>query len=499
MERIAKLKVTTNHGVDTTTIESIIADVTRGAVTNEQKVLALYHWYRRIMYHHRSVDVDRNRRDVLKAVNSLGYNCCGSQTAMFATLLQQLGYKTRIVVGSAQGDFGGHTFCEVFFDGHWHCFDTMTSFFVYNRATPQCIASLAELREDPTLVTMAVAENRAPPAFLYCTYHQELSGADKAALVHTMGAPDLTWSTLLFTAGSLVDFWASAPAAIRVLDEKGTYGGRYTPEVMNLTLQPNAVMTRSWDNPGLWIKALSHPDFGPHHTCGAADEYDPVNFKFFEPYLKLNFGHTRRCYRYYSNGQHEWRPEESLPDAAGAAPAEFILPLRSPYAVLQLEIDLELEQGAEAQTVVGLRDCEQPDAAFTPIMTRQGACSGRQTIVHSCTTAPLYVYELKIITSGTPVRYRISRLKTIFQLNPAALPSLYPGDNTICVSAATPVVLRHHKLHVTYEWYDGPDWNIHHADTQIIQALPYTYHLQADVAADKMPRMKQIRMALLPA
>jgi len=517
MESIVRLKLTNDRGVDTASIESIVADATRGAVTSEQRVLALFHWYRRMIYHHRSADADRNRRDVLKAINSLGYNLCGSQTAVFVTLLRHAGFKTRVVAGSARGDFGGHTFCEVWFDGHWHCFDTMTSFFVYTRGTPRRIASLEDLRADPSLVARAVAENRAPPAFLCCTYHQESSPADKAVLARTMGEADLTWSTLLFTAGSLVDFWSSAPGASRVLDEEGTYGGRYTPDLMDLTLHPQEILVWSWDNPGLWIRDLSHPDFGPHHTCGAADEHDPVNFKYFEPYLRENFGHARRCYRRHSNGSREWWPDESLPASAGVrqanlrvadgrgtlasdgtAPAEFILPLRSPYAVLQIEVDLELEQGADARTVVSLRDREKPDAAWAPIMTCDGACRGLQTVVFTCMAAPLYVYDLKVSAGRAPARFRIGRLKTVFQLNPAALPTLYPGDNTIRISADTPTTLRRHCLRVACEWDDGPGWNTRRQDVQVIRHLPHTYHLRADVSADKMPRMKQITLALRP-
>lgn len=512
------VNVVPDRGVDAGSLESIVRDVTRGAASHEDRVLALFHWYRRVFFHHRSTGADSNRRDALKAIHSLGYNLCGSQTAVFVMLLRQAGYRTRVVVGEAPGDFGGHTFCEVYFEERWHCLDPMTSFFVYTRGERRHIAGLDELRADRSLVTRAAAEGRAPPAFLYCALYQERRPPEKAWLASTMGEADLTWSTLLFHSGSLLDFWAQAPQAIRVLDEEGAYGGRYLPGTADITLRPGEILVRPWDQPGLWIGPLSHSNAPPHHTCGTADEHDPVNFKFFEPYLKPDVGVTRRCYRHAGNGWQEWKPEATLPAAAigeasglrwadnqgtlesvGAGPGLFVLPWRSPYAVLQIEIDIELEQAAGTLTTVAVRGREQPEPPpWVEIVSREGAWAGTLSGVYTCREAAFYHFEVRLAHEGAPVRMRISRLKTRFQLNPAVLPTLYPGENLVTVSAAATGALDGHRLWVTYEWEEGLGWGNRRIDTQTVETFPFAYRVHVDMPDNRMPRMKRLDLALKP-
>jgi hypothetical protein len=79
-----------------------------------------------------------------------------------------------------------------------------------------------------------------------------------------------------------------------------------------------------------------------------------------------------------------------------------------------------------------------------------------------------------------------------------SLPSLYPGENTVTVSAKAAQTLVGHKLLVTYGWADGQAWKTDHTDTQTITTLPHTYKLTADVAKDKMPRMKRLAIKLVP-
>lgn len=512
-EKLAGVKVLTDGYVDTSSRESIVAGVTKGAESDEQKVLALYHWYRRVIFHHRFMGGDR--RDVLKEINSYGCNLCGSQSAVFVILLQQAGFKTRVVAGKASGDFGTHTFVEVFYDGKWHCLDTMTSFAVYTRDEPPHVASLEEMKADPTLVAKAVEEKRGLPGFLYCMDHQEHAGADKAELAKTMGKADLTWSTLLFTAGSLLDFWEQAPAKSRVLDAGGTYGGRYTPGVTDFTLKANEELVRLWDNQGKWVKAASHPDFGPHHTCGYADEHDPVNFKYYEPYLKENFGHTKKCYRYFGNGWLEWKPraaaellaagraEGLTADAAGrlaAAPGaagSLTVPVKSPYAGVEIELDLDLDQQGEAsQTRVLLAEAGKP----REVWKKSGEARGIEKIVIPHDRAGLFEYELRIearSAEGGAAAFRPVRLRTVFQENIYALPGLLPGKNTVTVSAAEPAKLAACRLVVQYDWEEGEGWKTPKSVSKELAELPASFEVEA--AGPKLPRMKRLVLRLAPA
>jgi hypothetical protein len=515
LRKIQGLKVTTDGWVDTSSIESILAGATRGAKTDEEKILAIFNWCRRIIYHHRLGPPDSIRRNLLMAVNSFGFNLCGSQSALIVTLLNKAGFKTRVVCGKASGDFGGHTFWEAFYDERWHCFDTMTSFYVYTRDTPPHIACLDELKADPTLVSNAVEENRASPGFLCCTFRQELKGTDRAELAKVMGEADLPWSTFLFTAGSLVDFWSQAPRNVSILDAEGAYGGRYTPDVMTLALKPGEELARTWNNQGKWIKNLNHADFGPHHICGTADEYDPVNFKYFEPYLKENYGHAKKCYRYYGNGWLEWKPTAAsvkqfckLDNMAvkGADIFEAVndkragtisIPVKCPYAGVEVELDLTLDQaGASSETRVLLVEGNKS----AEVWKKAGEAKGLQEIVITRTDLPLFEYELKIEckpgqdgrAAALPVR-----LRTTFMENIAALPGFLPGKNVVTVGAARPVKLAGGKLIVQYDWEEGEGWKTPKTIRKEFTELPATFEVEA--AGPKIPRMRNLITRFEPA
>lgn len=509
MQEINGLKLTSDGWVDTSSIESIVADATRGAQTDEEKVLALYNWYRRVVYHHRFAPPDNIRRNTLMILNSFGFNLCGSQSAVFVTLLQKAGFKTRVVCGKAEGDFGGHTFWEVFYDNRWHCFDTMTSFYVYTRDNPPHIASLEELKADPTLVTKAVEEKRASPAFLYCTFHQELKGADRQDLAKVMGEADLPWSTLLFNSGDLVKFWSQAPANSYVLDDKGTYGGRYTADVMDFSLRPGESLVRNWDNENKWIKNMNHADFGPHHVCGTADESDTVNFKYFEPYLKENYGHAKKCYRYYGNGRLEWKPTAALVQKFGkvekmtlasggrfetVADGSITIPVKCPYAVAEIELALFLNHKSDsAETRVVLL----ADGKSTEVWKRTGKTKGVEKIVISRTDLPLFKYELRIeCKAGARGRTTVfpELIRSTFMENIAALPGLLPGKNVISVSAAAPMKLDSGKLVVQCDWSEGEDWKTARSITKELTELPAGFEIEA--AGPKIPRMRSLTMRL---
>lgn len=512
LECVVNPKVLTDGYVDTHSIEGILAGVPRGARNDEERVLAFYHWYRRMLFHHRLMGGDR--RNILKVINSYGCDLCGSQAAMFVDLLQRAGFKTRVVSGSGPGDFGGHTFVEIFYDGRWHCFDTMTSFAVYTRERPPHIASLEELKGDPTLVTAAVAEGRAVPGFLPCLGNQEQTAADKARLKESMGGADLTWSTLLFTAGSLLDFWRQAPAKSSIVADGGVYGSVYTPGVLDFTLKPNEELVREWDNAAnLWYKSASHPDFGPHHTCGRADEADTVNFKYFEPYLKEGFGHAKRCYRWFGNGWLEWRPDAARGEllascqaanlkaeatgalaVAAAGAGRLSIPVKCPYAGVGLELDLDLQQsGADSVTrvvlVAGQRERE--------LWKLEGDAAGLQRIAAPSSDAALFDYTLRIEGRRGPqgtVAFTPRRLRTIFQENIYALPGLLPGTNAVTVSAQAPVKLAAGTLAVVYEWAEGEGWQKPRSVTRRFDALPATFTVEA--AGPKLPRMKRLTLRL---
>ncbi|MGI9073798.1 MAG: hypothetical protein ACR2JB_21340 [Bryobacteraceae bacterium] len=80
------------------------------------------------------------------------------------------------------------------------------------------------------------------------------------------------------------------------------YGARYEPGLFGIRLKPNEEYMRLWENIGRWMTNGNFDAVGPYHTRGCSDEFDPVNFKFYEPYRKGNIDYAKYAYRYFANG-----------------------------------------------------------------------------------------------------------------------------------------------------------------------------------------------------
>lgn len=504
IQPVDTIKITTDHYVDTTSLESIVNSLINPSMTDEEKVITLYNWYRRLVFHHRYMGSDR--REVMRVINSYGYNLCGSQSATFVMILNKAGFTTRVVCAEAGKGFGNHTFVEVKYGNKWHTLDTMTSFFVYNRDNPPTIASLEEMKKDPSIVTNAIAENRVPPAFLYCRHNPEITTNDISRLESLGYKADRRWATFTFEGGELPKYWKRAISDWRVLD-KGTYGGKYDPNLFNMLLKPNEEYVRLWDNVGKWLSKPSYEHAGPHHTCGHVDEHDDVNFKYFEPYKKENFGLTKLCYRYYGNGWLDWTPirAEEVEDSASSianlirtgnffkvkeptAQGTIIFPVKCPYAIIETIVELEIKNGKSSPLISIMVGKQKID--IQPVQDP----SGLTKYIHTEKENPIYEYTLHI-TVPQDTTFRLVRLKNIFQLNIYSLPGFVPGKNTITVSAKNPTTLTNSALVVTYEWDEGPDWKTSRTLSKEITQLPYSY--EVNVEGPKMPRMKRLAAKLI--
>ncbi|MCK5850305.1 MAG: hypothetical protein KAH23_05265 [Kiritimatiellae bacterium] len=500
-------KVLPDRAVDTSSIESIVDCVLKPGMTKQDQFLALYEFFRRMIFHHRYMGGDR--RDPMRVINSYGYQLCGSQAATFTVLLRKAGFTTRVAHVDAKG-YGMHTVTEVNYDGAWHLCDTMTSFYVLNRKGQ--VASLAELKADPTLVRDAVKEERVPVDYCLCSREiaEEQTGIEKHV------KKDRPWTLLRWGKDTTVaKFWDQAILTYRT--QGGAYGGRTEPGLLDIKLKPNEEYVRLWDNVGLWLKDPSASDLSPFHTCGHIDEQDK-NFKYFEPYRKTGIKFTRCCYRYYGNGWLEWKPDPArgeleayagkitnLKRDSGSGPLRIVtagkrgtivIPVKSPYAVVKVEVDLNLYQSDDARTRISIRNNETRRARFKKIWEKNGKSGGLQKIEYLNESVPMCRYDIKIDIQGDDVRVDVIRVKTIFQLNWSALPSLYPGKNTVNISAKEETELKDNNLVVIYEWQEGKGWTKNRRDMQKIRKFPSNYKVNVDVPSDKMPRMKKLVLRL---
>lgn len=513
-------KVVTAGSVDCTSIEGIVHGVIRPEMTDEEKLLSLYHWFRQTVYHYRMMGADR--RDVLRVLNSYGGLLCGSQSAVFRQLCHAAGLKARVVSGDGGRELG-HTVVEVWYGGRWHVIDTMSSFYVRDRRTGGAIAGMADLAADPTLVTRAIEEGRCGPEFLYCVRHKDTGLAERRRMETTgMSSPDLPWTLFVIAPDAdgspqdILTFWTKGPRKPSYKEPEDAYGARYEPGLLDVTLKPNEEYVRLWDNTGQWMTNGNFEKVGPYHTCGRADEFDPVNFRYFEPYRKENVGYARYAYRYFANGWLEWRPKRdeillgSAPEnlnldrstgflAAAGEPAVLRIPVKSPYAVVEaaLEIQTEYTDSSAALTVA----CSPADDAYNhgiaPQVKTLRRAPGRSRVAFDVgrrkdVQGGVFAYELQIRVTGGRARFAVRGVKTTFMLNMYSLPFLTSGDNKVTVSADSPG-----PLQVSYEWAEGGNWTMPRRDLHVIRTFPSSYSIK--VSGPKMPRMKRLVMRLAPS
>ena len=164
-------------------------------------------------------------------------------------LLDRLGYTCR------NWALSGHHLIQVQYGGTWHLLDPHMNFYVYNRAKPRAIASVDEIKADPTLVSDAVKEGRACPGFLLC-------GDSVGTFARRSGYRDLG------------DFPESR---------------RYTPIIKEpfgrITLRRGETYVRTWMPGPYWFrKGWYKKDEGPRHGCGRKDLKDTVNRPLYEPH-----------------------------------------------------------------------------------------------------------------------------------------------------------------------------------------------------------------------
>ena len=553
-------KVLAGDYVDTSSIESIVEGVFKRSdlKTDEQRVMNFYNWYRRVVYPYRNMG--GTQRDVTKSINSFGFSLCGSQAAVCTTILKAAGYRARNADISA-GPEWGHTVWEVFYDDKWHLFDAMTAFYVMTRGAadnPPHVASVAEIQADPTLVSKAVEEKRCGPEFVYTARNHEITLAQREQFLSETKGQDVPWSMLLTRTGTLVQMWEKAAAGkitkedkhvncIRSGEESAKPGASTTPGVLDIKLKANERYVRMWQGIGKWQTTASFVKWSPANmAAGDNEKFDVANFRFFEPYRQEKPNpFNKAIYRSYGNGYLEWTPKtaEQLKQGLGkienlslvpppttvpgpttslfvqdrAKPASFVLPVKSPYAVVEVELALELDEpGVVGLTFTPVNNGQRgnpkkvwssdapPASAPDSAKVEQTVDGPRITIPLENWPSPIYEYELKVDITKTPEDRHgkspsglvaVKQLKTTFQLNPMALPGLVPGANKIRVSAAQPTKLAGSKLLVTYSWFDAPEWKNEHISAKELIDLPAEYEI-ALPAGEKLPKMKSVELFL---
>jgi len=479
---IPDVKVTTDRSIDCSSMETIARDLYRDCRTDEEKAIATWYFVRRLHFHWPHIPT----WDSIDLINSYGFALCGYQSKMFCEICLAGGLKARTMHPP------NHVIAEAFYDGAWHMFDCQVGWFAY-RKDKSAVASCAEMKADPSIVTDAVKEGRASKPYFQCR-DDPGSGTNYAANARTGGSPK-----------------------------------KFTRRLV-INLRRGESITRCWSNEG---KAWHKPDetrwTSPHHGCTgqSIDANDPVNWPYWKPYAKIRSRAGDRVIygikRYYGNGRMVYEPDlatDSFTDGLaergmeGAAaryqdgtgpnlhPAEVgkcgsvTFVVDSPYVAVDAWLD-----------AAGVRKGQQDVLAIYAGSRRgkwQQVYRADQTGKLNLANVSLkpaawggHKYFVKIeFQAGADVSdVGIDSLKitTVFMNNMYSLPYFMPGKNVIRVTAAEGANLEKNPLSLEYVWQEqGKEKTL----VKKVERVPF--RTTVEVSGEELPRMKSVTLSVSP-
>jgi len=478
------VKVTTDRSIDCSSIQSIARDLYRNCKTDEEKAIATWYFVRRLHYHWPHIPT----WDSIDLINSYGFALCGYQSNMFCQIAAAGGLKARTMHPPH------HVIAEVYYDGAWHMFDCQVGWFARNRKG--AVASCAEMKADPTLVTDAVKEGRASAPFFQCR-DDPRSGTNYAANARV---------------GRIV----KNPPTRRLI----------------INLRRGESITRRWSNEGKpWYKLKNNRGFvSPRHTCTrqVIDANDPVNWPYWKPYAKVRRKVGDRVIygvkRYYGNGRMVYQPDlttdaftdgldpaglkgvraryqdgkgPNLHPARAGEEVSVTFVIHSPYIAVDAWLDASCLRRTEADVL----------AVYAKTIKR-----GRWKRLYTAEkTGPVRIEKLSLKelawqSHGYYVKFVLSagkdvsdvgvdslKITTVFMNNFYALPYFLPGKNTIRLTAAEGADLKKNKLTLEYVWEEqGKERTLR----RTIEKLPFQTTVQ--VGGKELPRMKSLTLSVAP-
>jgi len=466
---LTDVKVTTDRSVDASTAETIVRDVCKPGMTDEQKAIALFNWFEQCVYH-RATNTDV-RWNLYKSVNVYGGITCGTQGCMMKELCRAAGLEATVVCNKG----GLHTYYEVKYDGALHGFDTMNRFYAYSREEPRHIVSYAEIIKDPTLATAAVKENRACAGFLY-------HGDDPADYA---------------TGRTVCD-----------------YDAKNIPDLGNLALVPGESITWYWYNLNkhhpLLSKTKGYEKTGMSHSCRSkADQKNPVNFPYWEPYYYAtpDTNPEQAIRRMYANGVLAFEPNlkgAELPEGfsqtaglagpglrpSGAQAGSAVISLHTPGVLVGGTLTLKAADGADLQGVEVAVATDGKNFKKVP-----GATGAEGKVDLSAPLAATWNYDaaVKLTLPDAKAALKDLKLELVIMQNKFTRPYLLTGINKVRLEAASLDSLAKHPATVTYTWQEGPDWDKSEVkkDEHVVKdAASAAWEIR--VGGEKIPRMKAL-------
>lgn len=399
------LPVVNDRAPDTTSLKAIVASVTRGCATDDERAIALYNYSRYVLYHH-AYPEEPGGIGALKLFNVYGWGLCGGEHTALAALFEAAGWQWRYRGWSNPG----HTTVEAQYGGRWHYLDTFLKFYVW-RADAQApggytVASQEDIKADPALLdTLAVDPARgvvfakdAPadwqsPAFLVCG--DDLPGVLSGVRSSNNAGSPRGWGGIRFDEPAYSAVPQLGPGCSLQLDWSAVPDGHFT----------------------------RGSDKRPAHSCKDKDyRWCPVIGPLLEPYWQQSPAQT------WSNGHLVCRPDLSsargldacaardnvswadgrLVPTDPAQPARVTLALASPYLTVRATVDA----GPDARVEVS------PDGRAWAELKTPGQVGG------------WYAWQVRVTFTKPLATLAVDAL---IEHNQRALPYLAPGRNVLTV------------------------------------------------------------------
>jgi len=137
--------------LDFSSIEALVAGLTRPTMTDEEKVKACFYFAVNNFYDRGASGCD----DPLEYVNLWGFSYCGEFGVALNALWKAAGFKTVFLNPVTLGLPSGHSLSAVHYDNQWHLYDSRLRGYFLNRDN-KTVASLIELDRDDDLIRRAV-------------------------------------------------------------------------------------------------------------------------------------------------------------------------------------------------------------------------------------------------------------------------------------------------------------------------------------------------------
>ncbi|MFC1613826.1 transglutaminase domain-containing protein [Gemmatimonadota bacterium] len=290
-EPVVDPRITVNSKYDWFDVNSMVAEITEGCKTDEEKAMAIWQWVHWKRFQRSPHDESAN--NPVRNMNGYGYGICGHTAAWIKALATAAGLKARV------WEIAGHTVSEIFYDNGWHMLDGNVKVFYLSRDN-RTVAGMEELMKDKWLIERTI-HPRDP----------------------WVRQKDIAWRNREFVRYLITerDNWISDGYDSQALKDYK----------MSLTLMQGAKLSRWWEPKLGKFEGADKSPLVPQRYANGQLIWEP-DLRKIDLYEYIDRGEniTTR----HRDGQDPAIHMAYLQDEMYRRPARFSLPVRSPYPVV---------------------------------------------------------------------------------------------------------------------------------------------------------------------